>query len=65
LKRECQRIAKRPAAFPARDDLAAGIRMGVHGKYLISFRVIDKKVRVERVIHGASNLRNAGLDLQE
>ena len=65
LKRECHRIAKRPGAFPVRDDLAAGIRMGVHGKYLIFFRVIDKTVRVERVIHGARNLRNAGLEPQE
>ena len=65
LKRECQRIAKRPGAFPVRDDLAAGIRMAVHGKYLIFFRVKDKKVRVERVIHGARNLRNAGLESQE
>ena len=61
LERQCQRIAKRPAAFPVRDDLAAGIRMAVHGKYLIFFRVMDKTVRVERVIHGARNLRNAGL----
>ena len=62
LERECQRIAKRPAAFPARDDLAAGIRMAVHGKYLIFFSVLDKTVRVERIIHGARNLRNASLD---
>jgi len=61
LERQCQRIAKRPAAFPVRDDLAAGIRMAVHGKYLIFFRVMDKTVRVERVIHGARNLRNVGL----
>ena len=65
LKRECQRVAKRPGAYPLREDLAAGIRMAVHGKYLIFFRVMDKKVRVERVIHGMRNLRNAGLETQE
>jgi toxin ParE1/3/4 len=65
LKQQCRRIAQRPAAFPARDDLAAGIRMAVHGNYLILFRVLvsssQKKVRVERVIHGARNLSQAGL----
>jgi toxin ParE1/3/4 len=61
LELQCQRIAKRSGAFPVRNDLAAGIRMAVHGKYLIFFRVMDKTVRVERVIHGARNLRHAGL----
>ena len=61
LERQCQRIAKRPTAFPVRNDLAAGIRMAVHGKYLIFFRVMEKAVRVERVIHGARNLGYAGL----
>jgi toxin ParE1/3/4 len=50
--------------FPARDDLANGIQMAVHGKYLILFRVVEKTVRVERVIHGARNLGNAGLSPQ-
>jgi plasmid stabilization system protein ParE len=39
--------------------------MAVHGKYLIFFRATNKKVRVERIIHGARNLRNAGLESQE
>jgi toxin ParE1/3/4 len=65
LERECRRVAKRPAAFPARDDLAPGIRMAVHGSYLIFFRVTEKTVRVERVIHGARNLSNIGLEPQE
>jgi toxin ParE1/3/4 len=62
IKRQFRAIARRPAAFPARDDLAAGIRMAVHGKYLILFRVVEKTVRVERVIHGARNLTVTGLD---
>jgi plasmid stabilization system protein ParE len=36
--------------------------MSVHGKYLILFRVVDKKVRVERVVHGARNLGSAGFE---
>ncbi len=56
IKRQFRAIARRPAAFPA------GIRMAVHGKYLILFRVVEKTVRVERVIHGARNLTVTGLD---
>ena len=65
IRQQCRRIARLPAAFPARDDLAAGIRMSVHGKYLILFRVVERIVRVERVIHGARNLSSAGLDSLE
>jgi plasmid stabilization system protein ParE len=39
--------------------------MAVHGSYLIFFRVTEKTVRVERVIHGARNLSNIGLEPQE
>lgn len=62
IRQQYRRIARLPGAFAARDDLAAGIRMSVHGKYLILFRVVENTVRVERVIHGARNLANAGLD---
>jgi toxin ParE1/3/4 len=54
IKQHCRSLARRPAAFPVREDLAAGIRMAVNGNYLIFFRVLEKTVREERVIHGAS-----------
>ena len=56
IRQVCKKIARRPLAFPARDELAAGIRMAVHGNYLILFRISGKNVRVERVLHGARNL---------
>jgi toxin ParE1/3/4 len=62
IRQHFRGIVPRPAAFPARNDLAAGIRMAVHGKYLIPFRVVEKTVRVERVVHGARKLGDAGLD---
>ncbi len=36
----------------------AGLRMAVHGRYLVLFRDLPDKnvVRVERVLHGARNL---------
>ena len=65
IRQQYRRIARRPGAFPARDDLAAGLRMAVHGNYLILFSILDKTVRVERIIHGARNLMNAEFGPQE
>jgi toxin ParE1/3/4 len=62
IRQQFRRIARRPQAFPAREDLAAGLRMSVHGSYLILFRVVEKTVRVERVIHGARDLSRARLN---
>jgi toxin ParE1/3/4 len=64
LRQQCRRVARLPASFPARDDLAVGIRMSTHGKYLILFRIVENAVRIERVIHGARNPAQAGLDPQ-
>ena len=30
-----------------------GIRIAVHGRYLILFRADDESVRIERIVHGA------------
>jgi toxin ParE1/3/4 len=35
IRQQFRGIARRPAAFPARDDVGVGVRMAVHGKYLI------------------------------
>jgi toxin ParE1/3/4 len=45
-------------AARARIDLAPGVRMAVHGRYLVFYRDLpaDNAVRVERVLHGARNL---------
>jgi toxin ParE1/3/4 len=53
LKAHCERISAMPGAYPAREDLGIGIRMAVHGRYLILFRFRDDSVRVERVLHSA------------
>ena len=53
LKAHCERISEMPGAYPAREDLGAGIRMAVHGRYLILFRTNDEAVRIERIFHTA------------
>jgi plasmid stabilization system protein ParE len=36
--------------------LAPGLRMAALGSYVIFFSVSERKVRIERVLHGARNL---------
>ncbi|NEU71717.1 type II toxin-antitoxin system RelE/ParE family toxin [Hassallia byssoidea VB512170] len=52
----CYRVAQMPNAFPRREDLAPGLQMAVHGNYLILFRVQERSVRIERIVHGARRL---------
>lgn len=58
LEAHCHTIAEMPEAFPARNDLAPGLRMVVHGNYLILFRVVEDTVRVERIVHGARKIKD-------
>jgi toxin ParE1/3/4 len=51
------RIGGTPEAFPAREDIAPGLRMAVHRPYLIFFRIETDQIRIERVLHGARDLR--------
>ncbi len=58
LRAHCDRVAAAPASYPAREDLAAGLRMAVHGRYLILFRTNPDEARIERILHGARRLRD-------
>ncbi|HEY1751166.1 MAG TPA: type II toxin-antitoxin system RelE/ParE family toxin [Caulobacteraceae bacterium] len=57
LRDHALRIGHAPEAPPRRDDLADGLRMAVHRPYLIFFRIEADAVRIERVLHGARDLR--------
>jgi toxin ParE1/3/4 len=57
LREHAQRIGAAPLGFPSREDLSPGLRMAVHRPYLILFRVSSDHVRIERVLHGARDLR--------
>ena len=54
----CARIVERPRAFRRRDDLAAGLRQAVHGRYLILFTLGDEGIVIERFVHGARRLED-------
>jgi toxin ParE1/3/4 len=52
-------IAERPSSFPARNELAAGLRSARHGRYLIFFMAGNASVQIVRVLHGARDLQQA------
>ncbi len=58
LEAKCREIAEVPMLYPARSDLALGLRMAVHGRYLLLYREQsgENTVRIERVLHGSRNL---------
>ena len=56
LRAQCRRIFDNPLAFPAREDLAPGLRVLPDGQYLIFYRPMDKTVRIERILHGARDI---------
>jgi toxin ParE1/3/4 len=58
LEAKCRAVAEAPHLHPARSDLAPGLRMAVHGRYLVLYRDLadENTVRVERVLHSARNL---------
>lgn len=45
-----------PHAGPPRPQWGEGIRIAVHGKYLIVYRVRDEAMQVLRIVHGARDL---------
>ena len=58
LEAKCRAVAETPEIYPARTDLAPGLRMAVHGRYLVLYRdrPDENAVRIERVVHGSRNL---------
>jgi plasmid stabilization system protein ParE len=43
-------------AFPAREDLAPGLRVLPYDHYLIFYRPMDTTVRIERILHDARDV---------
>ena len=56
LRAQCRKIVDNPLAFPAREDLAPGLRVLPQGQYLIFYRPMDTTVRVERILHRARDV---------
>jgi|SRR5262245_36013299 toxin ParE1/3/4 len=56
LRERAFRIGEFPHAGPPRPRWGENIRIAVHGKYLIIYRVRDETVQILRVLHGARDL---------
>ncbi len=55
------RIGERPASFPEKREISAGLRGATHGRYLILFRDLPEAVRIVRIVHGARDLSSLGM----
>jgi toxin ParE1/3/4 len=50
------RIGEFPNAGPPRFQWGAGVRITIHGPYLLVYRVAEERVQILRVVHGARDL---------
>jgi toxin ParE1/3/4 len=60
LEAKARQIAETPRGFPMREDISAGLRAAVHGRYLLLFRELEDEVRIVRVVHGMRDLGGLG-----
>ena len=63
IKDKCMRLAFPSAIGVPRPELAEGIRMLTHGRYLIFYRDDERAVRIERVMHGARDIGSDDFEL--
>ena len=56
LRAQCRKMLDNPLAFPAREDLAPGLRVLPYGQYLVFYRPMDATVRIERILDGARDV---------
>jgi toxin ParE1/3/4 len=57
LREHCRRHAGQPRFHRLREEFGPGVRVAVHGAYLILYtHRDDDRVVIERVVHGARDL---------
>jgi plasmid stabilization system protein ParE len=56
LRRRCMALGDTPMADPLREEFGRGVRLLVHRRYLVLYRVSAGVVSIERVRHGARNV---------
>jgi toxin ParE1/3/4 len=59
IREHCHLIASAPKAAPLWPELGDNVRMAPHGRYLILYTLDDDFLRIERVVHGARDLRGS------
>lgn len=56
LRQRAASLARFPNAGPPRPQWGEGVRIAVHGRYLVIYRVRNDTVQVLRILHGARDL---------
>lgn len=56
VREHCRELAEFPLAARGFPELGEGARITPHGNYVILYRVILDRVRIERILHGASDI---------
>jgi plasmid stabilization system protein ParE len=51
-----RRIGRNPLYYPVRVEIARDARLAVVGRYVVLFRIIERCVRIERVVFGGRDL---------
>ena len=59
LETTAQLATDRPESFPSRNDISPGLRMIIHGRYLLFFRHSSDEIRMVRILHGARDIKTA------
>jgi plasmid stabilization system protein ParE len=56
LRAKLREISKQPSLYRLRPEIAPDARIAIVGQYVILFRIRNRLVRIERVLHGNRNL---------
>lgn len=56
IRAELRVMARGPLLYRLRPEIGKDARLAVVGQYVILFRVMEKVVRVERIVYGGRNL---------
>ncbi|HUY81723.1 MAG TPA: type II toxin-antitoxin system RelE/ParE family toxin [Acidobacteriaceae bacterium] len=56
IRAEIRAIGRNPLLYRLRPEIGEDARMAFRGRYVILFRIADKRVRVERVVYGGRDL---------
>lgn len=56
IRNEFRQIAQNPLLYRLRPEIGEDARMAMVGRYVILFRIVERDVRIERVVFGGRDL---------
>lgn len=63
IRATCEKLADAPLGYEVQPQLDPDIRRVVYGRYLIFYSVKPDLIRVERILHGARDLKEDLFDI--